>query len=355
MAARSRPRAGQAKDDADEERSLWNQVRENARKGDSLMAESNAISRRIANLAEKQSAAEERGDIPSSRTDLEITDLLRQNISIIEKLQSLVGGDDSDPSDDLPILNSLSILAALRGANELDAPPMKVSTSSSGKAGRDRIKRAKHEHSASDDRDSLAADSPGGPSPKVIITHKGDRFKGGSSRAGSVPVVREPSVKTEDIDERESLKATTPSTPTLSSGSLDAPRPKLHRGTEVFYRNKAKAVEGEGILCSVTAVIGDGKQRRYEIIDADPEPPTPPQPYRASVNHLVPIQPDNKGLGKLGAGAAVLALYPQTTTFYKAEVVSMEGEVVTLKFEGEEEKDREMAVERRYVLPDTGK
>lgn len=37
---------------------------------------------------------------------------------------------------------------------------------------------------------------------------------------------------------------------------------KFTVGTEVFYRNKAKGAEGEGILCSVTSVIGDGKQRR---------------------------------------------------------------------------------------------
>ena len=38
---------------------------------------------------------------------------------------------------------------------------------------------------------------------------------------------------------------------------------KLHVNTEVLYRNKAKAAEGEGILCRVTSVIGEGKQRRY--------------------------------------------------------------------------------------------
>ena len=67
----------------------------------------------------------------------------------------------------------------------------------------------------------------------------------------------------------------------------------------------------------------------------------------------------------------MLALYPGTTTFYKAEVVavwrqidgkvkkedgSKEGEpvdnLVRLRFEGEDEADREMSVERRYVLPD---
>jgi SAGA-associated factor 29 len=128
--------------------------------------------------------------------------------------------------------------------------------------------------------------------------------------------------------------------------------------------------EGEGILCRVTNVIGEGKQRRYEIIDADPDPPTPSQPYRASVNHLVPIPPpsSNTTLPDLSKGKNVLALYPGTTTFYKAEVVAgwkvsdgkikKEGEsetvgnMVRLRFEGEDEADREMSVERRYVLPD---
>jgi SAGA-associated factor 29 len=60
-------------------------------------------------------------------------------------------------------------------------------------------------------------------------------------------------------------------------------------------------------------------------------------------------------------------LYPGTTTFYKAEVVAgwrvsdgkvkredgSDGNMVRLRFEGEDEADREMSVERRYVLPDT--
>ena len=71
--------------------------------------------------------------------------------------------------------------------------------------------------------------------------------------------------------------------------------------------------------------------------------------------------------------ARVLALYPNTTTFYKAEVVtdwtfqrvkkektdkdpSADGKenLVRLKFDGEEEAEREMSVERRYVLPRSG-
>jgi SAGA-associated factor 29 len=118
----------------------------------------------------------------------------------------------------------------------------------------------------------------------------------------------------------------------------------------------------------VTSVIGEGKQRRYEIIDSDPDPPQPAQPYRASVNHLVAIPPPtiNTALPDLKTGKQVLALYPGTTTFYKAEVVAPwtgkleikeEGKdeaenPVRLRFEGEDEADREMNVERRYVLPD---
>lgn len=50
---------------------------------------------------------------------------------------------------------------------------------------------------------------------------------------------------------------------TLSKVSTVGDRHRLSVGTEVFYRNKQKNTEGEGILCSVTSVIGEGKQRRY--------------------------------------------------------------------------------------------
>lgn len=86
----------------------------------------------------------------------------------------------------------------------------------------------------------------------------------------------------------------------------------------VFYRNKGRGQEGEGILCRVTNVIGEGKQRRYEIQDADPEPVPGsseiPHPYRASVAHLMPIPSENKGLSDLGKGKNVLAQYPVCMT-----------------------------------------
>ena len=96
----------------------------------------------------------------------------------------------------------------------------------------------------------------------------------------------------------------------------------------------------------------------YEVRDADPDVP---QPYRANVTHLIPIPPANQALPTLTNGLRVLALYPKTTTFYKAEVVPVKSGVqvphgwVRLKFEGEDEVEREVDVERRYVLPDPGK
>lgn len=133
----------------------------------------------------------------------------------------------------------------------------------------------------------------------------------------------------------------------------------------VFYRNKGRAAEGEGILCRVTNVIGEGKQRRYEIQDADPDPAPGtgelPTPYRASVSHLVSIPSSNASLPDLHKGKHVLAQYPDTTTFYKAEVstawrvkdlATEKGDLVRLRFEGEMEETKEMEVERRFVLID---
>ena len=46
---------------------------------------------------------------------------------------------------------------------------------------------------------------------------------------------------------------------------------------------------------------------------------------------------------------AVLALYPQTTTFYKAEVISTTEGKVNLRFEGENDSAMLQQVERRFV------
>ncbi|PVI04665.1 hypothetical protein DM02DRAFT_611290 [Periconia macrospinosa] len=348
------------------------------------MARSDELQKKILELDAEQAARITRGDSPSTRIDAELDASLRENIKLSEEMLTLV---KSERGND--ICEQLSILSALRSA-DTDSSTSRATTT--GKS-RDRQNKRKLTD-AIDDRDSIAADSPVAPSPKIPSKERLMQ-KSGGSRAGSVPAGRESSVKVEEDSEH-----------------VKDPKPRLHVHTEVLYRNpkasKPPTSEGEGILCRVTSVIGEGKQRRYEIIDADPEPPTPAVPYRASVNHLVPIPPaaQNMSLPDLGRGKNVLALYPSTTTFYKAEVVAawrgksdggaggsergasekadkggagdrdrekgsggvvvkkekngsgnaagqdLGEEWVRLRFEGEDEADREMSVERRYVLPD---
>lgn len=55
-------------------------------------------------------------------------------------------------------------------------------------------------------------------------------------------------------------------------------------------------------------------------------------------------------------GTKVLARYPETTTFYPAEVIGTKRDGrCKLKFEGEEEEGKETEVDRRLVVPYPGK
>ncbi|KAJ4305649.1 hypothetical protein N0V90_001180 [Kalmusia sp. IMI 367209] len=375
MAARSRPRAGQLKDEIDEERHLWNQIRADGRRFDQLMAQSDVLQEKILELSGQQDTRKGpqappqarhtrtnppsgRGDAPSSRIDAELDATLRENIKLSEEMLTLIKSDQGND-----ICEQLTVLSALRSA-DTDSSTSRATTSSKPRE-RGQNKR-KLTDAANDDRDSIAADSPAVPSPKVVLGKERDRLlpKNGGSRAGSVPAARESSVKMED--ERDELV----------KGKKKQTKQRLTVDTEVLYRaprsrTQPPTTEGEGILCRVTSVIGEGKQRRYEIVDSDPDVVS--TPYRASVAHLVPIPPEasNLSLPSLIPKQNVLALYPGTTTFYKAEVVSgwksgganggikKEGGdekgkefFVTLRFEGEDEVDMVNSVERRFVLPD---
>lgn len=145
----------------------------------------------------------------------------------------------------------------------------------------------------------------------------------------------------------------------------------LTAGTEVLYRCNSETtdlgplgIDSEGVLCRITAVIGEGNQRRYEIIEVELDPLRSTSPFRASGKSLIAIPPNNI-LSDLEKGEKVLALYPGRTKFYKAEVVvgwrMSHGKVtrqgggrrknlVQLRFAGELE-TLDVRVERRYILP----
>ena len=273
------------------------------------------------------------------------------------------------------LLDSLNILAGLREASEESAAQLQASVPShraaSGKLARPKKGASKSGVSAvplsNEDADETSAATP----PRISL---GNRLnaKEKASRSGSIPTTREASVKLEDGAESVASSAdgastaTGPTGATKASGSSRASnRIVLTKGEIVFCRHdpknydpkKGEPPEGEGILCRVTAVIGEGKQRRYEVQDADPSG-DPPPPQRASIQQVMQIPESNKGLSDLPKDKNVLAQYPDTTTFYKADVSEAwrardiagggeKGEWVKLNFQ-DDEQARE--VERRFVL-----
>ena len=81
----------------------------------------------------------------------------------------------------------------------------------------------------------------------------------------------------------------------------------------------------------------------------EPDDPNAPNViYKASAAALIAIPPAGANLPDFAAGKHVLARYPETTTFYNAEVKGMKKDSYRLKFE--DDQDKEMEVDRRYVL-----
>jgi SAGA-associated factor 29 len=136
---------------------------------------------------------------------------LREIIKLDNEILGLVKSSDGDND----ICTQITLLSALRSSE--DTPTSASRATSVGKSQRDRPGKQRKVTDSIDDRDSIAADSPG-PSPKVVISQKDKLIaKSASSRAGSVPVGREGSVKAEDDDNGKGKKGRS-STPKSSSG-----------------------------------------------------------------------------------------------------------------------------------------
>ncbi|KAH0349351.1 hypothetical protein KCU81_g3029, partial [Aureobasidium melanogenum] len=350
MSSRNRQPRASLNQDADEERRLWNSIREGAKKIDSMVARSAAIGQEIIDVEKEQAALLEAGELTDMTLDDRLESLYRENVKISEDVSHIIDGK----SDEMSLLDSIKILAGLREASE---ESLHMSRSHSSSKGRNaNLKRKAGSMDIDDEASGTSSPRPGGrqgTNDRLAVEGKSRE----RNRERSVTSTREVSVKLEDGAESvaSSVEANEPRSSRL----------QLSLGAHVFYRNKGRTQEGEGILCRVTNVIGEGKQRRYEIQDADPDPVPGgelPPPYRASVAHLMPIPTENKGLADLNKGRHVLAQYPDTTTFYKAEVsanwrakdISLDrGDYVRLSFEGDEMKV--MEVERRFVLAEKEK
>lgn len=91
------------------------------------------------------------------------------------------------------------------------------------------------------------------------------------------------------------------------------------------------------------------EESRYLVQDPEPdENGTPGAEYRATATALIAIPLAGTPLPDFPAGKIVLARYPETTTFYRAEVVGLKKDVYRLKFD--EDGETQSEVDRRYVL-----
>ena len=87
----------------------------------------------------------------------------------------------------------------------------------------------------------------------------------------------------------------------------------------------------------------------YDIQDIDEDQDGHKTSYKTNAAYLIPIPQTANSLPTFSIGKQVLAKYPDTTTFYRAEVTGVQKDAYRLKFEGEED-DKEMEVDRRFVL-----
>ncbi|OQN96186.1 hypothetical protein B0A48_17693 [Cryoendolithus antarcticus] len=387
MSGRSRPRANHNQD-ADEERRLWKGIKDKAREIDLMVTRSNSIGNEILDIEIQQFDLIQADKSPDASLDKRLEDLYRENVKICEEVQHLISGSSSD----MNVLDSINILAGLREASSAElafaatAPITQRDRVASGKVARDRPKKngSKGTNSVAATEDG-ADDVSAAPSPRVSLSQINRlAAKEKSSRASSIPATRETSVKIEDGVESVASSVDTAQSASGGGGksagqpsaaARAASRITFKTGETVFYRYKDEKSGGEGIVCQVTAVIGEGKQRRYEVQDIDTDS-TAAQPipgggkatgftrlndsgsnsFRASVSSLMQIPVSNVKLPDLPQGKQVMALYPETTTFYKGIISAAwkakDGEQsVKVLFDGETS-ETSQDVERRFVLGD---
>ena len=267
---------------------------------------------------------------------------LRQSQKLSEEERSIM---QDEPCD---VIKNLELLTALRKASEAEAP-----TNRSSALSKSRKKRS--------DMESSAADSP-----SASGVDKAGRSKAGVPRSASVSSTQAREGRTEGvIVKTEEGSEGTKGTQAERSGLL------VVGAQVVFKHNKGKqGVEGEGIQCIIKGISGDGHKKRYvssftltsgqpltgssfRWYDVqDPEPNENGEQgavYKTTAAHLIPIPQVTSSLPSFAVGKQVLARYPDTTTFYRAEVMGAKKDNYRLKFEGEED-DKEMEVDRRYVL-----
>jgi SAGA-associated factor 29 len=139
--------------------------------------------------------------------------ITRSNVKLCDEIiAALEGESDQDVN---ALLGALNLLSALRASSEAENLTPQPRAAASAKPSRNAKRKADTASQISaDDRESMQAESPVASSPKVLISAS-SRLKVGSasSRSGSVPAMRETSVKIEEGNESgmENIKRNRPS------------------------------------------------------------------------------------------------------------------------------------------------
>ncbi|KAH3900476.1 related to SAGA-associated factor 29 [Saccharomycodes ludwigii] len=138
------------------------------------------------------------------------------------------------------------------------------------------------------------------------------------------------------------------------------PKEPIVLGSQVGYKpSKKNSPITDWFQCEVVKISADGT--KFEVRDPEPDEfGNKGRVYRCTWKEIILI-PDiskskNGSLRNYPKNKKVLARYPETTTFYPAEVLGVindgyNGVMCRLRFEGEEEVNKETLVERRLVLP----
>ncbi|OJJ62768.1 hypothetical protein ASPSYDRAFT_55528 [Aspergillus sydowii CBS 593.65] len=323
--SRNRPRGPPMPRDnglaANEETDMWNKILQDLRKAKEKNDKQKELVEQIGALNE---TIGREGGKPTLNEHNQLDDLYRQMLKLCEDERAIL---QDEPSD---VIKNLGLLTALRQASEAEAPLSRAASLSKSRKKRN-------------DMDGSATDSPG-PSG---VSDKSSRSKNGTQRSTSVSSTQvRDNVQVKIEEGSESAKAT----PAERNGQLAV-------GAEVVFKhNKNKqGVEGEGIQCIIKGITGEGNKKRYDVQDPEPnENGEQGAVYKTTAVSLIPIPRMGSTLPSFSVGKQVLARYPDTTTFYRAEVMGSKKDTYRLKFEGEED-DKEMEVDRRFVLDIAGK
>lgn len=306
-----------------EEVGIWRDIQQEIAKLDTYERRAAELKKQIFAKEVKMKDTKVAGKEPSLEDYNELDAMYREQVRIAESQKALIGS----LSGQTGLLQTIDVLTGLVRHNE-NENEMAMPRGSGSR----------------DSRSTVDMDGPSdSPGPSPADTRRFGNVKG-QGRTSSQPP------RSSGVD---ALVTTgTPSEP--SERNTTKPKVVYAVNDEVAFKRKS-GEETDWIQGQVTRVIGEGKSRRYEVKDPYPDDKSVDNVYKSSASQMVPIPKDGTKLEDYEPGKRVLALYPSTSTFYRADVMRMleGGSKVELLFEDETE-GKLQQVERRFVLDHKG-